>query len=268
MFSRNNPLAVIERRITALKRGIDDSASRLRREHIEPERILGPLIGRRAALASLWVSVRKEARAWPVYHVISLVGLDSIDSSFSAFVADLQSVHRKLPAAYTQRSNGPLGSVHRETKKLGTAIKKLDEQVRTQRVRVVQRHHGNMQGFVKIRAAVASFDERASRELDGSEVEYFCDWPGVDLDDVVQVGKIAKLILIDRDGNQEYELRCRLAKPGRPLMRSKSVGFPTPQDVEEFSLAWDGPEKIYVAAARPTWRIVWTFKRGSGSWYW
>ena len=268
MFSRNNPLRAVERSIAHLETSIDKCVSGLRRAHIEPDRILGNLIGQHRAFASLRSSVRKEVRAWTVFHAVSLVGLDRIESSFSDFVADLEEVHRRLPPTHPQRTNGLLNSVHRETRKLGTAINKLDEQVRTQRVRVVQSHRGNMQEFVKIRAAVASIDQKGAKELDGDEVDYFCEWPGVDLDVPEQLEKIAKLILLNRDRHQKFELRCRLAKPGRPLMRARCIEFPSLNEVQEFALAWEEPQKIYVAATRPTWRIVWVFERESGGWYW
>ena len=96
MFSRNNPLKAIERRTVSLKNSIDNIVPKLRREHIVPERILGSLLDRHTAFASLWLSVRKEARAWPVYQAISLTGFDGISSSFSDFASDLEAVHHSL----------------------------------------------------------------------------------------------------------------------------------------------------------------------------
>ena len=51
-------------------------------------------------------------------------------------------------------------------------------------------------------------------------------------------------------------------------MQARCVEFPSVEEVESFALAWDQPKKIYAAAARPTWRIVWVFERESGAWYW
>ena len=268
MFSRNNPLRTVERSIANLETSIDKCVSGLRREHIEPERILGNLIGQHRAFASLRSSVRKEVRAWTVFHAVSLVGFDDITSGFSYFAASFEEIIRKLPPDPSQRTLKLLGAVRQETRKLGTAITRLDNQVRSQRVEVVQRHRGNLQEFVKIRAAVASIDQKGAKELDGDEVDYFCEWPGVDLDDPEQLEKIANLILLNRDRHQKFELRCRLAKPGRPLMRARCIEFPSLNEVQEFALAWEEPQKIYVAATRPTWRIVWVFERESGGWYW
>lgn len=161
-----------------------------------------------------------------------------------------------------------LSAIHRETRKLGTAIKKLDERVRSQRVRVVQSHRGNMQEFVEIQAAVASFDQSAAEDLDGQEVDYFCTWPGIDLDDKGQVQKIAKLIVLNRNPRQKYELRFRLAKPGRPMMQARCEAFPSMEEVEAFALDWDVPKKIFVAALKPSWRIVWEFDLKNRGWYW
>lgn len=268
MFSRNNPLRTLERRTVSLKNSIDNVVSTLRREQIKPDRILLPLLGRDSAFASLWSSVRKEARAWPVYHAISLTGFDGISNSFSDFAADLESVNRKLSATNTQQTKGMLSAVHRDTRKLGTAIKRLDEDVRRQRVWVVQSHQGNIQEFVKIRAAVATIDKNAAKDLDGEEVDYFCDWPAVDLDDAEQVERIAKLIILNRDPHQQYELRCRIAKPGRPLMQGRCEAFPSVAEVEAFALYWNTPKKILVAAKKPSWRVVWVFELGNRGWYW
>ena len=78
MFSRNHPLSVTERMLRDLEDRIAKCVAGLRREHTDPERILGRLLGRRSGLASLRSSVRKESLAWSVYQAVSRVGIQGI----------------------------------------------------------------------------------------------------------------------------------------------------------------------------------------------
>ena len=78
MFSRNHPLSVTERMLRDLEDRIAKCVAGLRREHTDPQRILGRLLGRRSDLASLRSSVRKESLAWSVYQAVSRVGIQGI----------------------------------------------------------------------------------------------------------------------------------------------------------------------------------------------
>lgn len=267
-FTRNRPLAVVEQKLVSLKDTIDESVSGLRHEHAYPERVFGRLFGRNSSFASLRSSVWKESIAFTVYHAVSCVGLEDIGRSFWAFSADFEELHRRIPSAHSRRTKGYLNGIRRATRKLGVAINVLHEQVRSERIRVVQSHGRYRREFVKIREAMAVFDGKGATNLNGDEVDYFCEWPGVDLEDPEQLERIAKLIPLDHVRNQEYELRCRLDKPGRPLMQARCLAFPSVEEVESFALSWDLPKKIFVAATKPTWRVAWVFERQNGGWYW
>jgi hypothetical protein len=73
---------------------------------------------------------------------------------------------------------------------------------------------------------------------------------------------MAKLILAIRVPEQEFELRYSSNLPGRPRLRmTHPTGFPTREEVALEAEAYKRPEKIYVVALRPTWRVVWVFDR-------
>ena len=83
---------------------------------------------------------------------------------------------------------------------------------------------------------MARINPKAAEQLRGAEVDSWCEWLGLDPDDdIKRVNLIAKLILVDWDENQCYELWCRSGAPGRPLkfMRRFWGNFPTADDLDD-----------------------------------
>ena len=108
---------------------------------------------------------------------------------------------------------------------------------------------------------------KAAEDLKGEMVDSWCDWPGLDAGEPRQVESIAKLILTSREPRQSYELRCRSSTPGRPLkFIRRYYHFPTDDEVMRVAELLDLPEKIYLSAAKPTWRIIWTFDQDTLGW--
>ena len=78
---------------------------------------------------------------------------------------------------------------------------------------------------------------------------------------------VAKLILRDGEENQCYELRCPCSVPGRYMKFLRRFWeFPTVDDLHDCAQLFGSPEKIYLAATKPTWRTVWVFGREEEGW--
>ena len=107
----------------------------------------------------------------------------------------------------------------------------------------------------------------AAEELKGEMVDPWCEWPGLDAEEPRQVESVAKLILTSRQPGQSYDLGCRSSTPGRPLKWIRRYyHFPTLDEVMRGAELLDSPEKLYISASKPTWRIIWTFDREPVGW--
>lgn len=267
-FTKSHPLLVIQRRLAAVMKSANKVAPRLRRERPRAGRVVAELLGPRSNLAALRSRVRREARALSSYGSVSRDGTWDIGDSLARLVSDLSRLDRTLSPADAQWAKRILSGVFRETDKLAKAAVALEGQVASERVRVVERHPRFSEHFIKVREALAALNPEEAEILEGSDVDDLCEWPAFDPEDPVQVKRIAKLVLLDREAGREYRLCHQLDKPGRPLVQQPFLDFPSPDDVEEYALAWDRPLRIYAAVTKPTWRRVWVFRRERSGWYW
>ena len=131
----------------------------------------------------------------------------------------------------------------------------------------MRQHTDYPEQFLKIRESLARTNPNAAKELRGLEVDSWCEWPGLDLIYPHQVDSIAKLVVLSQEENQSYELRCRSWVIGRRLkLMDWFPDFPTEEEVFICAELFKRPDKIYVAAIKPTWRIVWVFDRETVGW--
>ena len=267
-FTGTHPLLVIQRRLGALIEIANKVAPRLCRERPSAGPVVAGVLGPRSNLAALRSRVRRESRALSAYGSVSRDGTFDIGDSLAAFANDLSRLDRDLSPADARWAKRIWSGVIREADKLSKAVIALAGQVASGRVRVVERHTRYPKQFDRVREALAAIKPEEAEILEGSDVDDFCEWPAFDPDDPVQVKRIARLILLDREAGREYRLCHQLDKPGRPLVQQRFLDFPSPDDVAEFAMAWDRPLRIYVAVTKPTWRRVWVFRREPQGWYW
>ena len=267
-FTGTHPLIVIQRRLGALIENANKVAPRLSRERPGVGRVVAELLGPRSDLAVLRSRVRRESRALSSYGSVSRDGTCDIGDSLAGLASDLSRLDRYLSPADARWAKRILNGVIREADKLAKAVVALEGQVASERVRVVERHARYPEQFDRVREALAALNPEEAEILEGSDVDDLCEWPAFDPDDPVQVKRIARLILLDREAGREYRLCHQLDKPGRPLVQQRFLDFPSPDDVAEFAMAWDRPLRIYAAVTKPTWRRVWVFRREPQGWYW
>lgn len=268
---KQHPLLEAQRQVRRLRESVEKLAAGLRRDHPQGHRILGDFWGRDSRLASLGSAIREEVDAWTRYGAVSIDGVNFISYCQAGFSRDLMELHRRLSSTGLEQAGDILGDilgdVRRDAQKLGRVIATLDRQLEAGDFPVVGRHTRYPDEFTLIKGAMAGLDQDAAKELGGEEVDDWCEWPGFNREDPEHPKRIARLILLDRESGQEYRLRHRLELPGRPLMERRCDGFPTPEDLDEYARSWGCPLTIYAAAAKPTWRIAWTFRREPGGWY-
>ena len=214
-------------------------------------------------------AVQREFVAWSADGETSRIETKNIADCFRLFGADLKRLYQRHASTDQKFAVGLLKDVTRAANQLARAIKGLQESVASKRVRVVRRHTHYPEQFLKIRQAMVRMNPEAAKQLRGQEVDPWCEWPGryLDLGDSHQVDAIAKLVLLSWEENQTYELRCRSKAPGRPLkFMTWYPDFPSEEDLFTCAELFKRPGLIYVAAAKPTWRIVWVFDRETEGW--
>jgi len=212
-------------------------------------------------------AVHDEIKAWSVDGETSIVETESIVGYFGRFDGELGRVYLKLAKSNPKMADDKLREVAAGAKRLGGAIKGLHQDVKSRRVRVAEHHTTFPEEFFKIREAMAWISPSAAEDLKGEMVDPWCEWPGLYAEEPRQVESIAKLILISRQPGQYYELRCRSSTPGRPLKSIRRYyNFPTVDEVMRVAELLDFQEKLYLTAAKPTWRIIWTFDRDTVGW--
>ena len=113
--------------------------------------------------------------------------------------SDLSRLDRDLSPADARWAKRILRGVIREAEKLAKAMVALEGQVASERVRVVERHPRYPEHFVKVREALAALNPEEAEILEGSDVDDLCEWPAFDPEDPVQVKRIAKLVILERE---------------------------------------------------------------------
>ena len=216
-------------------------------------------------------AVQREFTAWSADGETSHIETKNIADCFRLFGADLKRLYQRHSSTDPKLAEELLKDVTRAANQLARAIKGLQESVASKRVRVVRHHTDYPQKFLKIREAMEKMNPEAAKQLRGQDVDTWCEWPGryldLDLGDSHQVDAIAKLVLLSWEGNQVYELRCRSNTPGRTLkLMNWYHDFPSEEVLFTNAELFKRPDKIYVAAAKPTWRIVWVFDRETEGW--
>ncbi len=270
MFSilrRRHPLEVALRRCQDLSQHVDRSQQRSGRPDRNAIQLVNGLKPLRLSLNLLQRAIQKEVKARSVYGVTSREGVDQIRSGFRQFMAAFWGLRRKFDSVIPPRMGPPLTKkmlrdMFRSAKRLDSAIQKLSRAVCARQIKTVIARGQYPEEFAKVRDAMANLNPKVAKILTGADVDLWCDWPWLDPEDLHQVLRIAKLILAIKVPEQEFELRYSSNLPGQPRLRmTHPAGFPTREDVAAEAEAYKRPEKIYVAALRPTWRIVWVFDR-------
>lgn len=212
-------------------------------------------------------AVHDEIKSWSIDGETSSVGTESIVRYFGRFNGELGRVHLRLAKSDPKMAEHKLREVAAAANRLGGSIEGLHQDVKSRRVRVAKHHTVYPEEFFQIREAMSWINPKAAQDLKGEAVDSWCEWPGLDMKDPRQVESIAKLILTSREPGQSYELRCRSNTPGRPLkLIRRYYHFPTDDEVIRVGELLDLPEKIYLSAAKPTWRIIWTFGQDTLGW--
>lgn len=265
---RRHPMENVRLKMRDLVVAWDQALRRLRvasgRRHLGIDDLEAP--GSNFSL--LRTTVFFEVIGWAADGETSYIETKTIFRYFGRFEAELKGAYRRLAKSDRHLADDVLKKVVRAADKLGDAIQSLRKAVASRRIRAVKYHTVFPEEFSKIRQAMVKFNSKAARELKGMDVDRWCESPGVNIEDPRQVDMIAKLILVSREMDQCYELRCRSKALGRPLrlMRRLYDIFPSWDRVIECADRWGSPDKIYVAATKPTWRVVWVFDRETVGW--
>jgi len=275
LFCRRHPFERVQSRLLRLTSKLEDVCRKLedRDRLTDGNRVVSDLVGRRSSFRSLHQEIQMEASAWSHYKAISITGERAIRSSFNRFfnrfTADLQRIDRVLCLADPSLARQLRRKLHPAVEKLGSAIGTLQQEVSSWRIMTVDRHGFYRKEFLKVREAMATLDKEAAKELTGREVDGYVEWPGFDPYNFQEVLRIAKLLLLAVVDEQVFELRIRSNAPGQPLpWVSRRLKFPEKEAVMEVVQLPEKPRKIYVAATKPTWRIVWVFDLDNGPTPW
>ncbi len=269
LFCRRHPFERVQSRFLRLIPKVEDVCRKLEDRLTDGNRVVSDLAGRRSSFRGLHQEIQREASAWSHYKAISITGERAIRSSFNRFTADLQRIARVLCSADPSLARQLRRKLHPAVEKLGSAIGTLQQEVSSWRIMTVDRHGFYRKEFLKVREAMATLDKEAAKELTGREVDRYVEWPGFDADNFQEVLRIAKLLLLAAVDEQVFELRIRSNAPGKPLVWvSRRLKFPEQEAVMEVVQLPEKPRKIYVAATKPTWRIVWVFDLDNGPTPW
>lgn len=229
---------------------------------------MAPFQSPESSLEELYAIASAEAELWPEDEEISQYGMNQIHSHFNRFIKDFNTLARALDSRDRRLAYKLMKQASRDGNRLKEAIKKLDVAVKSHQVRLVKRHTEFPEEFPMIRYAMAKIDPQAAHELKGMDVDQWCLLPGVDLEDQNQIDSIARVISANRVPGQSFELRVRSKAPGRPLLVMKRLyyRFAKEEDLFKYAPLWGNPDKIFVTAAKPSFRIVWVFDRERVGW--
>ena len=241
-----------------------DLTSTMKTTLTQIETVLGPrsmdMVPLQDADSSHWelyAIVSAEFKVWSEDGEISEYGMKQIHSLFNRFIKEFNTLTRVLESRNARLADKLMKQAGRDGNRLKEAIKKLDLAVKSHQIRLVKRHTEFPEEFPKIRYAMAKLDPQAAQDLKGMDVDRWCSLPGVDLEDRKQIASIAKLIL-GRVPGQSFELRVRSKAPGQPLLLAKRLyyRFATEEDVFKIAHLWGNPDRIFVTASKPSFRIV------------
>ena len=265
---RRHPVEQVHLKLLGLVAALNRVLPQLRAAFGERSLAIDDLQGPESNYSRLRMAVYVEFKSWSGDGETSQIETDSIVAHFGRFEADLKRVYQRLAKSDRQLADDVLKKVIPASDKLGGAIQNLRKAIGSGRVRVARYHTDYPEEFYKIRQAMAKFNPKAAQQLKGMAVDRWCDWPGLELENPLQEDLIAKLVLASREQDQSYELRYRSKSAGRPLLLMKRFydRFPSEDQVIDYAGRWDNPDKIYVAVAKPTWRVVWIFDRETVGW--
>ena len=145
-------------------------------------------------------------------------------------------------------------------------IKGLNESVSAGCIVAVGQHTDYLKRFLTVREAMGRLNPDAAKRLRGQEVDYWCEWPDLNLLDPREVESMAKLIMVAQEG-QLFEIRCRAAVPARNLkLMNWNYDFPSEESLHDSVELFGRPDKILFAAIKPTLRIAWVFEGETEGW--
>jgi len=213
-----------------------------------------------------WVGT--EIEWWSVCDTTSRDGIWKIKFMFGRFRAALKELDHELATMYGQSAKQLTDDVHRAVIALTKAVARLAKAVDSSSVKVVEAHGRDLEGFIKVRDAMFTLDEKSAEEVTGPEVDSWANWPGIDIEIPHQVLRLAKLIRSSKVPDQVFGLSVQSNAPGRPLKHmTRLAKFPTEEDLRVLGRKMGGPAKVYVVASKPRWRKVWTFEPHEVSWW-
>ena len=266
-IKRRHPIEQVRLKLRCLVAAMNSVLPQLRAAFGERSMAINDLQGPASNYSRLRMTANVEFKSWSLDGETSQTEADSIVQHFRRFEADLKLTYQRLARLDRQLADDVLKKVISASDKLGIAIQNLRKAIGSGRVRVARYHTDYPEEFFKIRQAMAKFNPKAAQQLKGMDVDRWCGWPGLDLENPRQAELIAKLVLTSRELDQTYELRCRSKFAGRPLRLMRRYDrFPTEDQVIECAGRWGRPDKIHVAVAKPTWRVVWIFNREWVGW--
>ena len=177
-----------------------------------------------------WVGT--EIAWWSVCGTTSRDGIWKIKFMFGCFRSALRELDQELATTYGQPAKRLTDDVHRAVIALTKASVRLAKAVDSSSVKVVEAHGRDLEGFIKVRDAMFTLDEKAAEELSGPEVDSWANWPGIDSEIPHQVLRLAKLIRSSKVPDQVFGLSVQSSAPGRPLMQIiRLTKFPTEEDL-------------------------------------
>ena len=216
----------------------------------------------------LHMAIGDEAQWWSVSGTTSRLGVFRIQVSFGRFARALREVGHPMDPVDRRNTRKLAVKVDRATGALGKAVSRLEKAVKSKEIRVVESHGRNLEGFILVREAMCTLDRDAAGKLSGAEVDRWCRWPRVDVEDSRQALRVAKLIWLSRLPDQIFGLAAQSDAPGRPLkLMRRRTEFPTEDQVRDLGHSLGGPMTLYVIAIKPTCRRAWTFYPDDVNWW-
>ena len=198
--------------VDAVKR-LFQSSGQYRRSHFARSKF--QLLSARNQDLQRWVGT--EIEWWSVCDTTSRDGIWKIRFVFGRFRTALKELDQELATTYGQPAKQLTDDVHRAVIALTKAIVRLAKAVDSSSVKVVEAHGRDLEGFIKVRDAMFTLDEKAAEELTGPEVDSWANWPGIDIEIPHQVLRLAKLIRSSKVPDQVFGLSVQSNAPGRPL---------------------------------------------------
>ena len=262
-----HPVVKIHEKMQKLKTSVSAVPTHLRPVGRPLDNTSADIWGASSSLMELQWSVKREFEAWSADGETSQQETKEIADCFGRFGADLHRLCQGQANTNHKITNKLLKDIIGAAYEMARAVDQLEKAVAADRILVVRQHTDYPKQFLKIKEAMTRLNPDAAMQLRGQEVDYLCEWPGVNLSDSHEVESMAKLIMLDKQEHQIFELRCRSKTPGRHLkLMMWYPEFPPEEALFTNAQLFKRPEKIYVAAIKPTWRIVWVFDRETEGW--